>query len=203
MMSPINPAPAPSRRDPIAMLATTLAQWGEQGDLWLFGYASLIWRPDFPFTERRSARVLGWHRALKMWSRINRGTPECPGLVFALLAGGSCHGLAFRVKQAQVPATLALLWEREMPSAVYDPRFLRCNTPQGDVTALTFTLSRKSPSFTGTLSPKQYHQIFSAARGRYGTTLDYAQQTYDSLLQHGIHDKKLEALLISCEKSLK
>ena len=72
-------------------------------DLWIFGYGSLIWRPDFDFTERRPAKVHGWHRALKMWSRVNRGTPQNPGLVFALLPGGSCHGVVLRVPSAFEP----------------------------------------------------------------------------------------------------
>ena len=63
----------------------------------MFGYASLIWRPEFDAVEQRPARVHGWHRALEMRSRINRGTPECPGLVFALVAGGSCRGMAYRI----------------------------------------------------------------------------------------------------------
>ncbi|RZJ07696.1 MAG: gamma-glutamylcyclotransferase, partial [Haliea sp.] len=68
-------------RDPAEMLAATLSQWRGRGDLWIFGYASLIWRPEFSFAEERIATAHGYHRALKMWSRINRGTPECPGLV--------------------------------------------------------------------------------------------------------------------------
>jgi cation transport protein ChaC len=63
------------------------------------------------------------------------------------------------------------------------------------VNALAFTLPRSSPSYTGTLSPAQYQDIFRNATGRYGTTLDYAQETLNSLKQHGIHDKALEALL--------
>jgi len=66
-------------------------------DLWVFGYASLLWRPEFEAQEQHLTRVWGWHRALKMWSRLNRGSPECPGLVFALLPGGSCQGVAYRV----------------------------------------------------------------------------------------------------------
>jgi glutathione-specific gamma-glutamylcyclotransferase len=45
------------------------------------------------------------------------------------------------------------------------------------------------------LSDAQYAQIFSQACGRYGTTLDYAQQTYDGLLSVGIHDRALQKLL--------
>lgn len=182
-------------RDPAPMLHNTLQQWGGHGDLWVFGYASLIWRPDFDYEERRPAHVRGWHRALKMWSRVNRGTPELPGLVFALLTGGSCHGMVFRVRQPQVREVLHTLWEREMPTGVYDPRWLRCETAHGPVSALAFTLSRRSPNYTGSLSPDQYRHIFSHARGRYGSTHDYARQTYDSLRTHGIRDKALEALL--------
>jgi glutathione-specific gamma-glutamylcyclotransferase len=180
------------------MLEHTLKAWRmgtpERG-LWVFGYASLIWRPDFEFTERRPARVQGWHRALQMWSRINRGTPECPGLVFALLTGGSCLGMAFHIAAGKVEATLHTLWEREMPTGVYDARWLRCATPQGEISALGFTLPRSSPNFCGVLSNAQYAQIFKQACGRYGTTLDYAQQTYEGLLCEGIHDRALKKLL--------
>ena len=86
-----------TRRDPEEMLLRATAQWGGRDDLWVFGYASLIARPEFDATEHRVAHVHGWHRALRMRSRINRGTPEQPGLVFALLPGGSCHGVAYRV----------------------------------------------------------------------------------------------------------
>ncbi|MFZ9296852.1 MAG: gamma-glutamylcyclotransferase [Hylemonella sp.] len=194
-MNPSRSASVVSPRNPAAMLADTLTHWGGREDLWIFGYASLIWRPDFEFDERRPARVQGWHRALRMWSRINRGTPQCPGLVFALLSGGSCHGVAFRIRRHRVDAVLAGLWEREMPSAVYDPRWLRCETAQGTLNALAFTLSRQSPSYTGELSQQQYLQIFAQAVGRYGSTHEYAHQTYQSLRAHGIRDKKLELIL--------
>ncbi|MGZ5237736.1 MAG: gamma-glutamylcyclotransferase, partial [Caldimonas sp.] len=82
----------PGGRDPERLLGETLGAWGGHGDAWIFGYASLIWRPEFDAVEDRPATVYGWHRSLAMRSRVNRGTPECPGLVFALVAGGSCRG---------------------------------------------------------------------------------------------------------------
>lgn len=183
-------------REPEKMLHDALAHWQNQGgDLWVFGYASLIWRPEFDFTERHAARVHGWHRALEMWSRVNRGTPECPGLVFALLRGGSCQGVVFRIPEDQAEQALEDLWLREMPTGVYDPRWLRCATSSGIVNALSFTLSRHSPSYCGQLSPAQYRHIFAQSCGRYGTTLDYAQRTYQSLLAEGIDDHALARLL--------
>src|SRR4051812_17560505 len=179
-------------RDPQLLLEKALREWGGQEDLWVFGYGSLIWRPDFEFLERRPARVHGWHRALKMWSRINRGTPERPGLVFGLLSGGCCQGMVFRVPQAQGTQVMTQLWAREMQMGVYDPRFVTCHTPHGAVQALAFTLSRKSPNHTGVLTEEEYRAIFGSACGKYGPTLDYAARTLEELRRHNIHDRHLE-----------
>ena len=184
-----------SMRDADQMLERALVQWGGDEDLWIFGYGSLIWRPEFDFSERRSAHVHGWHRALKMWSTINRGTPQVPGLVFGMLSGGSCQGMAFRIPRNQGDTVMRKHWLREMPNAVYDPRWLPCRTPHGAVKALAFTLSRQSPHHTGELAPDEYRRIFSEAQGIYGTTLDYAQATFDELQRLGIDDKALKRLL--------
>ncbi len=182
-------------RDPGRLLDHTLSEWGGQGDVWVFGYASLIWRPEFEAAEERPATVHGWHRALAMRSRINRGTPECPGLVFALVPGGSCRGRAYRIEQGRVAAELERLWAREMPSGVYDPRWLACRTPQGIVRGLAFTLSRRSPSHTGRLGEGELVEIFRTANGRYGSTLAYLLETAHSLRTCGIRDRDVERLV--------
>jgi glutathione-specific gamma-glutamylcyclotransferase len=187
--------PVPALRDPQALLTRTRREWGGLGDLWIFGYASLLWRPEFEFVEHRPAFVRGWHRALRMASRINRGTPERPGLVFALLPGGSCHGAVYRVARAQAAATLENLWLREMPTGVYDPRWLACRTSQGEARALAFTLSRNSPQHTGRLSEAQIVDILRHSRGRYGTTLDYLLETAKSLAERGVRDREIERLV--------
>ncbi len=187
-----------AERNGAQMLADTLAAWrslGPRPDLWLFGYASLVWRPEFEVAETRLARVHGHHRTLQMWSRVNRGTPERPGLVFALVRGGSVQGLALRIPHDQVEALMPKLWAREMPNPVYDPRWLPCQTAQGTVPALAFTLSRRSPNFTGALSTERYRDIFAQSVGRYGSTLDYARQTLHGLREHGIEDRALARLL--------
>ena len=169
--------------------------WGGQHDLWVFGYASLIWRPEFESSERRPARVHGWHRALQMRSRVNRGTPDNPGLVFALISGGSCRGFVYRVPRRQAQAELERLWLREMPTGVYDPAWLHCRTPQGAVRALAFTLSRSSPAHTGALDDAQMLHILRCANGRYGSTLDYLLETATSLRGCGIRDRDIERLV--------
>ncbi len=181
-------------RDPAELLAQTWRQWDRRSDLWVFGYASLIWRPEFHADEQRPARVWGYHRSFRMRSRINRGTPAAPGLVFALLPGGSCRGMVYRIAHHRAEQELERLWAREMPTGVYDPRWLPCATAAGPVTALAFTLQRSSPSYTGAIDDAQMLHILRTASGRYGTTLEYLLETSHGLRQQGIHDREIERL---------
>jgi len=190
----------PPLRDPQALLARARHEWGGRSDLWVFGYASLLWRPEFEFKEHRPAQVHGWHRALRMASRVNRGTPERPGLVFALLPGGSCHGAVYRIARSRVAAELERLWWREMPTGVYDPRWLACRTAHGPVQALAFTLSRRSPQHTGRLTDVQLLDILRHARGRYGTTLEYLLETARALRDRGVRDREVERMVALAQR---
>src|ERR1700742_1675361 len=78
-----------------------------KGDLWVFGYGSLMWRPGFEFVERVPARLIGEHRALCVYSFVPRGTPEKPGLVLGLDRGGACRGVAFRIDARHRDETVA------------------------------------------------------------------------------------------------
>ncbi len=193
--TPDDTTPVPPLRDPQALLARARHEWGGRSDLWIFGYASLLWRPEFESSEHRPARVHGWHRALRMASRVNRGTPERPGLVFALLPGGCCHGAVYRIPRQRVADELERLWRREMPNGVYDPRWLACRTAQGEVQALAFTLSRRSPQHTGRLADAQMLDILRHAHGRFGSTLEYLLETARALRERGVHDREIERLV--------
>ncbi len=182
-------------RDPAPLLEAVRSQWQRRRELWVFGYGSLIWRPGFRPAEQRVATVHGYHRALRMRSRINRGSPERPGLVFALLRGGSCRGVALRVAPADANAVLDELWAREMPTGVYDTRWLPCRTAHGSVHALAFTLNRRSPSFCEAIDDAEMLDILRHAEGRYGSTLDYLLQTERGLRHQGIHDREVERLV--------
>jgi cation transport protein ChaC len=177
------------------VLAELQRHWGPRQDLWIFGYASLIWRPEFQAEAQHGALVHGWHRALRMRSRINRGTPERPGLVFALLPGGACRGEVYRLPAAQAEAELERLWQREMPTGVYTPRWLPCRTTHGTVPALAFTLSRASDAYLGRLPDAEVLDILRHAHGRYGTTLDYLVRTALALRERGIVDREIERLM--------
>ena len=58
------------------------------GPVWVLGYGSLIWNPAFHFTARANARIWGYHRSFCIRTPLGRGSPDNPGLVLALDAGG-------------------------------------------------------------------------------------------------------------------
>lgn len=180
-------------------LAETMQRWDGASDLWLFGYGSLIWNPGMPATETVRARVRGYHRGLYLWSRVNRGTPEQPGLVLALDRGGSCTGMAFRLAGDGAAPHLEALWRREMPMGSYRPMWLPCWLADGRrVDALAFVMRRDVPTYTGKLSDEIVKAVLACAQGRYGTTLDYVRRTVHALRECGMPDRALEALLERC-----
>jgi cation transport protein ChaC len=182
-------------RDPAEALRSLRQQWRGHAQWWIFGYASLIWRPEFDAAEHRPALVHGWHRALRMRSRVNRGTPQQPGLVFALLPGGACRGVVYRMRPDSAEAELDRLWAREMPTGVYDARLLPCRTAQGPVVALAFTLSRRSEACLPRLPDDEVCHILRHAHGRYGSTMAYLAETAAALRTRGVHDREIERLM--------
>lgn len=205
MTTPAHPAPTPvsgantpfrpwTAEERRASLQQALSHWQPGQDLWVYGYGSLIWRPDFAFQERRLALLRGHHRALCLWSRINRGTPECPGLVFGLDRGGSCNGVVYRLSGEQVPTYFPALWEREMGAGAYLPRWLPCQTEQGPVSALVFVMNRANPGYIPHLPEDEIVAVVRRATGRYGACTDYVLETARALRAAGIRDARLEAI---------
>ncbi len=179
-----------------ASLARVLQDWDARSPLWVFGYGSLIWNPEFAFDRRITARIHGYHRRLCLWSRVNRGTPDCPGLVAGLDRGGSCAGVVYRLQAAGAQRELERLWEREMFLGSYAPRWLNCQLPDGShQRALAFVVRLDAPNYAGRLSENEIVDVFRRGTcGRFGTSLEYLINTVRSLHEHGLRDPHLERL---------
>ena len=172
-------------------LAHGLRGWNGACDLWIFAYGSLLWKPELDVAEARPAKIYGHHRSLCLWSTVNRGTPECPGLVLALDLGGSCQGLAYRIDGARVREQFLQLWKREMVRGSYRPTWIRAHTPAGSIHALTFVMNRNLPTYAGRLSDAQVLDVLGRACGRCGTSAEYVCATIAALESHGFTDPRL------------
>ena len=161
-------------------------------DFWVFGYGSLMWRPGFEAVEQAPATVDGYHRALCIESHRHRGTPERPGLVLGLDAGGSCCGVAFRVEAARAPDVLAYLRERELVTHVYLETVLPVTLGDGRrVEALAYVVDRAHPQYVGLLTPEETLQRVSGSIGLAGPNPDYVVNTARELDRLGVVDPTL------------
>ena len=154
------------------------------GDLWVFGYGSLMWRPGFDYVERVDARLIGAHRALCVYSFVHRGTPERPGLVLGLDRGGACRGIAFRVAAAKRAETVAYLRAREQVTMVYREfvRPVRLKTsPERVVPALCYMVDRSHPQYAGRLTLDQQVHHVRQGHGQSGNNRDYVIATVAAL----------------------
>ena len=169
-------------------------------DFWVFGYGSLMWRPDFPYLECRSALLRGWHRAFCVYSQHYRGTRDKPGLVLGLDRGGACRGRAFLVAAEDAAAVCDYLHAREMISGVYEPRWVVVETPEGSVRAAAYMADRGHEQYAGKLAEDELVRLILQGHGIAGTNLEYIENTVRHLDELGIAEGFLHRLLRLVEK---
>jgi cation transport protein ChaC len=167
----------------------------DHGDLWVFGYGSLMWRPGFDFIERVEARLIGAHRSLCVYSFVHRGTPERPGLVFGLDHGGACRGIAYRVAAALRDQTIAYLRAREQVTLVYRECTRRIVLKSGpSVSALCYMVDRSHPQYAGRLTlERQLHHV-RQGHGMSGANRDYVLASVAAIEALGLRETELHLL---------
>ncbi|WP_239066698.1 gamma-glutamylcyclotransferase, partial [Bordetella pseudohinzii] len=108
--------------------------------------------------------------------------------------GGSGRGGFYRLWGAKVPEYSPALWDREMSTGAYPPRWLNCQTETGPVQALVFIMNRANPAYIRALPEDEMLAIVRRAAGRYGPCTDYVVETARALRAAGIRDARLDAL---------
>jgi glutathione-specific gamma-glutamylcyclotransferase len=181
--------------DHVEIKATLPHPHAHAGDMWVFGYGSLMWNPGFPFAERQPAIAHGVHRRLCVYSTRYRGTPEKPGLVVGLLYGGSCPGIAFRVPAEHVASTRSYLAEREQISKIYHEVFRPVRLRDGrTIPALCYVVDQSHRQYAGRLSPEEQLRFVEHSCGAIGPNRDYVCNTARSLKEIGVEDRTLRWL---------
>jgi glutathione-specific gamma-glutamylcyclotransferase len=169
----------------------------ERGDLWVFGYGSLMWRPGFAYVGRVPARLVGLHRALCVYSFVHRGTPERPGLVLGLDRGGMCRGIGYRVAAAKRAETIAYLRGREQVTTVY-LETLRQIELEDDarrrVRALCYVVDRSHVQYAGRLTLAESLHHVRQGHGKSGPNRDYVLETVQALEALGYRESDLHLL---------
>jgi len=163
---------------------------------WVFAYGSLMWNPGFATLETQPARLHGFHRAFCIYSEHYRGTPQRPGLILGLLAGGSCRGLAHRLPARRYDEVRRYLWKREIENdGVYEEVVRPIYLGDGrTVAALVYLADRRHRQFAGKLPLSKAIRLVRQGSGATGSNIAYVKNTVAHLRDLGLRDGALEEL---------
>lgn len=164
------------------------------GEIWLFGYGSLMWNPCIEYLDRQPALLHGYHRSFCLSTVTGRGTPEQPGLMLALKPGGACRGIAFRIDPALAETEFDIVWNREMVSGAYMAKVVTLRTPLGPRRAATFVVNRENPRYRPHIDPEQEVHMIARAEGWLGRCADYLFSTVEHLDELGVGDGPMHDL---------
>jgi glutathione-specific gamma-glutamylcyclotransferase len=192
-----DPGPDPGGRhlaeEDYEATATALLQQKPPGDLWVFAYGSLMWKPGCNWTEHRPATAHGWHRAFSLKLTRWRGSKQQPGLMMALERGGRCKGIVFRIHVAEEAEQLGRLLRREVSGrlGLRAIRWLKVETEAGPLKALAFWADPRGLDRALGLPLPRVAEILARACGHVGSGAEYLFQTVIKLEELGIRDRNL------------
>jgi glutathione-specific gamma-glutamylcyclotransferase len=165
---------------------------------WVFGYGSLIWRPDFNYVEAMPARLPGYVRRFWQGSHDHRGLPERPGRVVTLVPAEQehCIGMAYLLEAAVVEYTFEQLDHREKNG--YDRVVTDLYLHDGrQVQGLVYIAPVNNFAYLGEANLHDIaHQILHS-QGPSGRNIDYLLELAEALRKLNAHDEhvfELESL---------
>ncbi len=155
-----------------------MKQFDEHDRVWLFGYGSLIYKADFPYLERKPARIHDWSRRFWQGSHDHRGTPDNPGRVVTLIeaSGMVCEGMAYLI----TPEEFAHLDFREKNG------YLRIVTAihfqdGSQACGVVYIASHDNEAYLGPASEKEIARHIARSEGPSGKNSEYLFHLADAL----------------------
>jgi len=161
---------------------------------WIFGYGSLVWRPDMPVSQARRATLSGFVRRFWQGSPDHRGTHEAPGRVVTLVPDpkGVVVGRAYRIASAALPEVLGRLDHRE--KAGYERRICPVHTDEGPVDALVYFAAEGNPSWLGPAPVAEMAAHIARSVGPSGTNRAYLLELARALGELNADDRHVADL---------
>ncbi|XP_023135258.1 glutathione-specific gamma-glutamylcyclotransferase 1 [Amphiprion ocellaris] len=149
-----------------------------KSSLWIFGYGSLVWKPDFRYKRSRVGYIQGYKRRFWHGDNFHRGNDELPGRVVTLIEDDdeSTWGVAFEVSGSQMEESLKYLNVRETVCGGYITKmvdFFPEGEDQSPVQALVYIATSDNPLYLGPASPDEIGAQIAVSRGKTGHNLEY------------------------------
>ncbi|XP_064783015.1 glutathione-specific gamma-glutamylcyclotransferase 1-like [Oncorhynchus masou masou] len=150
----------------------------EKPSLWIFGYGSLVWKPDFKYKRNYVGYIKGFSRRFWHGDNFHRGDKDLPGRVVTLVEDhDACTwGVAYEVTDSQMDESLQYLNVREAVLGGYATKMVEF-TPrekcQGSLLALVYIATSDNPIYLGPATPTEIASQIAICRGNTGHNIEY------------------------------
>eukprot|EP00250_Pteridium_aquilinum_P009355 c18616_g1_i1 orf=670-1377(+) len=179
--------------------------------MWLFGYASLVWKAGFDYDERIVGFIKGYRRVFHLACYEHRGTKELPARVTTLEPEDDaiCWGVAFCIRDAEAAQkAMSYLNVRESEyDIVKGLEFFTEESPDKPVVteALVFmsTLDKQTNKYYLGAAPKdEIAMQIATATGPCGPNCDYLFRLVEALREIGHEDMETVELANAVRRML-
>ncbi len=175
----------------------------QTGELWVFGYGSLIWNPIIEIQETLPAKLEGYGRRFCVWAPIGRGSPDCPGLWLGLdkldEGGKPCDGMALRIEAGRWDEETLILWRREMISGVYRAAWLPVEIGGTLKQCCVFISNPDHARYAHEIDWDAKVAAIAKAKGSLGSCREYLDTLAERLSAAGMRDAYIEKLVTDVE----
>lgn len=156
----------------------------EKSSLWIFGYGSLVWKPDFAYKKSKVGYIKGYKRRFWHGDDFYRGDKEKLARVATLVEDQEActWGVAYEVTDSQIEESLQYLNMREVVLGGYITQmveFIPKEKGQGSLLALVYIATSSNPIYLGPASDKEIASQIAMCSGSTGHNIEYLVRLAD------------------------
>eukprot|EP01080_Neovahlkampfia_damariscottae_P001297 gene1297-11381_t len=170
---------------------------------WIYGYGSLIWKPDFEFIKKAKCYIKGYSRRFWQKSDDHRGTPESPGRVVTIIKDKNkkLYGMAYQLDNRVFKELLPRLDHRE--KCGYERNMIPIYDEYDNLIykeALLYIGPENGPEFVKDEPIKETAKIIAYSVGPSGKNTEYLFNLRKALLNLKIKEEYLYNLEYEVKK---